>query len=667
MAFDFTCTNCGKSLTQQKILFDLMDIVAGKEYNFRLLKLRLLERELNELFAAGKLFEEDERSNHKRVICTLSFDAWKKIMEGKHNLNLPGFSKITMDQLKKYAEGVESLVKEKSFSKEDYSEDEIRELVKEEKERVAAEKKVLRESDEFKLFFQLVEKSSKATAEVFTEQDVASDFAQLLRFLSEDGSIKMVLRKVTKPVEITREALLVGVDAYKESGSSIPMNNNMRRCPHCGKPLFMWAGTAKQRCIVFIGSQRTGKTSTILAVAHYLLNSGAPTEEGEIWKGVAKKPVSLVSRTDDEGRFEEELNGFTLGYAPRKTVPFEDVKKDETTAGRAYSVTLKLTNREGHVYYLSMMDIPGEVCNDTKDEVDTTAIDDHFNVVYTSEAYVLCLEHPVARYERRMDEATKELKLTGEVAKAYAKDNTPAMRVCGWASQIQALRSDRTGTNGYVPMLLLFTKDPNLENSTAAAADCGDNKNRYIFKDEQAVIQGEDKFNYLLETLGKMPDLTDAFRASLRCSPYGYKASMKGGENNQIPSPKNVHLVAQWLLYVTACIPVPLDAYGLKGKTYYIDPPDRRSMLPDEKAAGKRMTVFQATQYSASCRFKNTWENIAYIAMSRCILFENVREAERLYSLKKHDWVQLFNTVRTAHKDRDRREQVKKGNNSKGG
>ena len=328
----------------------------------------------------------------------------------------------------------------------------------------------------------------------------------------------------------------------------------------------------------FIGYQKAGKTSTILALAHYAENhmifdlSGFGDESTEIWKGGDTiQSVASVEVLDKNERLKTDLELYSQGLAPGKT---EANKRDD-----AYCATLRLKNKAQNRYYLfTLTDLPGELCNEDG-TVKKERIYDHFPVALSCDAFVACFD-------------TSSINPKGTGVSSWV------MNVCRWTDEFQKMRASQNQVTTYVPTMLLFTKcrdleDPNVEPLPSKVLLPIDQT--YFLKDEKRHIAKNGLYSFICDQFNEFGQLHKAYHAMMRCSPYGYKApsldDLKGLHKDEFhqkkPIPKNIDKLMRWLLSVSGCVPTeaefrtsPLspDAYRLNN--YCISRPQLRSQNP---------------------------------------------------------------------------------------
>lgn len=664
MPFDFSCTHCGKHLTQANVLFEMSSLfLRGDRSSFHYLTMRLLPEEIENILARG----EHAYGYQDRYECCLSFSSVMDLMGNQRNLNVPAFQELTLEDVTYFLEN-----RNKSFvipkKNDDISDsvpspdlDYLEEQSPDESQTDSAEEIIARkrEHDEkMKPFHAVLTRQSEEQSAVdLSEREtrLAGDLEQLCAsFRSEDGMFRVVLEPIYDTT-VEQESILTGWKAYRIAGNGnlvpVARQKDSRLCPECLEKIFAAAGTAVHRTVVFIGSHGTGKTSAILAASHLLNYCGEDEEESSIWNGVKLYNFRQRDMCSPSKQMIEEFEGYGHALAPAKTDTIRVGASSEMH--KAYSSTFRLVDRNGTTTLLSLLDAPGEICKETTGSIDEEMIEKHFNIILTSDAYVLCFEHPKGEEERKKREALIE-KLKSESGEAInrASSNgedvaipmTPAKKVCNWADQIQKMRRKKLHNEGKeagnIPMLLLFTKCPKLESDD----ELDESQYRphksdlYLFPKERQAIQEEKSFQKLIKLLSEHSSMKESYCAQLRCSPYGFQSESKDDrrylqdtetihKTELRPAPQNVDKLVEWILYVTGTIPVDLSYISLGSA--YVKPPENRHLLPYDKYLldGGREIVLDWRFWKWAK--ERPYMNVVRVAALRCRLFDNARPMDR--------------------------------------
>lgn len=91
MPYDYYCTNCGRKITQDEVLFDMQYLLTkNKDKKFNILKFRMRLAELEEWFKTGFPTED----GFKKL--KLTFVQFFQIVSNFNNLNDPAIAGITL-------------------------------------------------------------------------------------------------------------------------------------------------------------------------------------------------------------------------------------------------------------------------------------------------------------------------------------------------------------------------------------------------------------------------------------------------------------------------------------------------------------------------------------------------------------------------------------------
>lgn len=683
MAFGFTCTHCGKSLELIDVLFRMDYLLHWKQDNkdtpLTYLNLYVTEEELRTMLANGEPSREPGMT-----LCSVSFQDISTLLGNENNLNIPDFD-LTFQDLCLFLDysamggGMLSAAPEQGLteSDEDFA-------VREEKYRQEQAARVAREEQYQNVLGKVQQITNGAEGVHNTAQEKEDRLEKLkaeLRVIremygtktkadtqaagQEDTEIVWEERSRNLLMSLWEEPAATGDDVLlgyvvkaataegKGYGESIACRLH-RTCPHCKGQVFDGAGTAVHRMAMFVGSTGTGKTSTILAMAHFVKN-----QNKGIWLNKKVEAVKELRLVSVGPQLDTDLDNYGKGFAPAKTnldtgdsnsgTKVSDESKREKSF--AYSATIAIKDNQGRRSFLTFMDAPGEVCNEATGVLEVGIVLDHFNAIITCDAYVLCFEDPLAR-DDRMKAANKYGKTAGE-----HKD-----MVISWARDIQKLRSDIRKhceqPGDYAPMMILFTKGRDIEEKEAqqTAVRKGNNSVHYLFPEEIAAIRKRnDEWMKVMENLNEDDQLRQAYFAQLRCSPYGYTSPrVDAASEAQLPSPKNVDKLLHWLLYATGLAPMDLSENNL-GKVNYMTPPENRRLLPDQKMVrdgGQEVPYNGDLLEILKWRRERPYMPAVSVAMLRAKLFTNIQNADRDYVRFMDDGIQMHKVWRKYHSAR---------------
>lgn len=607
MAYHYYCTYCGRELSQETVYFDMQPVLTGstsQEDQFKILKFLVTKSELEAIVAAGT----QQDMGYAR--CKMTFQTLMNYISNEHNLNNPTIASLKLEEVKDYVTDI-------SLENTNEQEETVDDLFavesdkpKEEKVQTARDDKPV--SDAIRA---LEATDTKNEDRYFTQENLKKDLSVLYSLFSDAGEYTFDILLNTEHDNEGKD-VLIGYKVNAGMPRHITIVNN-RVCCHCEAPVFEHAGTAEHRAIAFIGDQKSGKTSTILALVHYAQNALQGVMEGdEIWKEAGSidsiTNIELLSPSD---RLLKDLSYYGEGIAPAKTKA--DERKD------AYSATLRIKNKyQDKHYLLTFTDLPGELCDPNTGKIDGNNILNNFPVALACDAFVLCFD--------------------SETAKG-GNANKMITNACSWADQFQQHREaynqsvgkdkglqeliprGNAATGFYAPVMLTFTKCRELEHPEEQvqrphAATAFDLIARtYMFDDERLLIDHNRVYNRVGELINEYACLTNAYHARLRCSPYGYAAPrwdevlenpdlLKNKKNH--PVPHHIHWLMRWLLAVSGCIPVEGEF--------------RPSPDPMSKTVYAPHPSFIAhTQYRAISPRGTGKDGDVQEALARCYLFEN--------------------------------------------
>lgn len=680
MAFGFTCTHCGKSLELKDVLFRMDYLLHWKQDNrdnaLTNLNLYVTEEELRILLENGQQSREPGMT-----LCSVSFMDICKLLSNENNLNIPEFD-LSFQDLCMFLDHSstaedQQLAAPKQGVKEDDEAFALREIayqkaMEERKARHERYQRILamiqrmahgsdganlnaKQKDERE---EVLKTQLRSLRDIYgTKKKVdAKDGAQENTELTWEERPRYFLMSLWEEPSAQHDDVLLGyvVKAASEDGRGYGDSIDCRAhrvCPRCKELAFEGAGTAIHRMAMFVGSTGTGKTSTILAMAHFVRN-----QNKGIWLNKKLDVVKDIRLISAGAQLEADLENYGKGFAPAKTQRDKGESNGDSKAADenkkemnfAYSATFEVKKNRTERSFLTFMDAPGEVCSEKTGKLEVGIVRDHFNAIITCDAYVLCFEDPVARDER---------------SKTADKKDKPADEhknmVIQWARDIQKLRSDMRRhyeqPGDYAPMMILFTKGRDIEEKDAQemTARKGNNAVYYIYPEEVAAIRKKnDEWQEIMENLGADEQLRQAYFAQLRCSPFGYTSpKVNTADKVQLPSPKNVDKLLTWLLYATGLAPMDLSKEQL-GTDNYMTPPENRRLLPDQKMVrdgGHEVPYTGAfLEKYRWCKEKPYMKAVS-VAMLRGKLFTNIQSADRDYIRFKDDGIQMHKTWRKYH------------------
>lgn len=620
MSYNYYCTYCGRELDQDKVFFDLAPVLTGSDQKvFQILKLLVTKKELEELVNSG------ERRDMGYVCCSLTLAELMKYISNENNLNDPQIMSLTKEDIQQYTTEISLDV----HAEEDEEEDDIfssagkKENEKEQDEHQEDTKKKVSDA-----ILALEKKDQKNEDIYYTKENLKKDLSILRTVFAQTDKCCFEILLDTEP-DNEGNPVLIG---YKVN-AGVPKHITIvdeRICPYCGRPLFTHAGTAEHRSVAFIGDQKAGKTSTILALAHYAQNAvqGVMLDD-EIWHASQSiESVAMIELLSPSERLLADLRRYKEGIAPGKT---HANQRDD-----AYSATFRIRNKYTPKHYLlTLTDLPGELCDPNTGKIRGNDILNHFPVALACDAFVLCFDTETAVGGN----ANKMISNACSWANAFEELRESYNRASGKDKGLHSLiPRGNTATGLYAPVILCFTKSPDLEETQNHSEKPGVKgkfdliARTYVFDDERSILNRNQVYSRIGELMSQYVFLKNAYSARLRCSPYGFaapsevavkeNASLQLDENGNIrrPKPKHIDLLMQWLLKTSGCIPVDAmyhPSLDSNSKTVFHPHPNLithtqyRSLPP--RGTGKNADVNEA--------------------LARCYLFENPGYFDKQYLL----------------------------------
>ena len=612
MPFEYYCTNCGRKLSQDTVLFDMQYILTKQESNkFSILKFRLTLPALTALYNAGTPQEDNFRA------CQLTLSELMAFISDRNNLNDSAVAGLTMADIDAY-------LKEDSLSSAmgrmenqapggndpfaaktaqsafppifDTAEPApapepapTEQLTTAEPEKSAAiialEQKDTANKDKVRTKTVLQE-DLKILKSMFGGANEVCRFQIRLQTERDNNNAEVVTSYVVYPALFIREA---------------------RVCGKCGYPVFDHAGTAKHKCVAFFGTQRSGKTSLLIALTHYAQNGMLANFSSDIWKNARQissvRTIDLLNRKPSEKEIGSDavrkyrntmlyrdLEKYMNGIAPPKT--------DPNQGKSAYSATFRIQDTKGRFHLLTLTDLPGELIDETNGEVNKQNLIGEFPTALACEAYVICFDTCPDGNEQSRINATLRA-----------------------ADTIQEMHATKWNRKSHIPVIIVYTKNSELEQQKLPPEPHEGNprgeaiKKAHTFYGECARISSNRAYDFVAQQFNNYLNLKDAYKTRLRCSAFGYTAPSQEDLDKdptiptQEPTPKYVDYLMRWILGVCGCIPVEGGYQALFGGP-----------------------VWQVEEnYLARPQYRKDKPSSMEESLARCILFENPGELDTAY------------------------------------
>lgn len=533
--YEYYCTNCGQKLTQSVVLFDMMSLLVGEEAEKKItqFKFYLTQEELCGLYDSGT------PANGSYHNCSLTFGQFVKYLANERNMNRKEILKWTPEKIQSWlsqGDGPE-FGDEMDLDLGDEADGEDGEQAQED------------------------------YTELFVDQGKLDNVAD--RQLVE-GAIKEDLGKIQQAFW-GKKAIEFGISLLYEqddmdnrilTGYYLKTNQVLsiqaRVCPYCNARVFDYAGTAEHQSVAFIGYQSSSKTSTVLALTDYAQSAIKGALGNQIWahsepiEGV--RDITLVEKNE---RLQNDLKLYREGIAPRKT--------EANARIAAYSATFRVkSNNKYHLF--TLFDLPGELClgcdpnrPEVPVEIDKGKVLNTFQIAMSVDAYIVCFDTSA---------------LSDEGGAKGVEPTRMVNAVCTWADEFQKLRMNEQHTESCAPMMVLFTKCKELESGENRAVEAkrfvDPIQQVYMFHSEKQEIDQHEIYRFAMRNFNDVGELSKAYHAVLRTSPYGYAAPSEmqaadGTKEAHLPKPINIDRLMRWILSVTGCIPTQATYRAFEG------------------------------------------------------------------------------------------------------
>lgn len=528
MSHDYYCTHCGAKINSGTVLFDMQALLTGApDKRLEILRFRLTEEDLRQLLANG---------SH----CSLTLGQVMGFIgnpnNNRNNLGDPAIAGLTMEEIDAFLD-----YEAKWHFVDDDADDDL-----------------------FSIFSDFSEPEPKPSLPEGIRRLLPKDhialpayeLARELEMLKEifDGgkALEFDLQLTTEPDD-QGGSVVTGM-CLELNGQKLVLEN--RLCPECGEAVLPHAGTARHHCVTFLGEMASGKTSVQLALTHYALNRLLTDVGSPIWENTPGiSGVKRIELLNPSEYLREDLQRYSKGVALDKTYPHSD---------SIHNPTFLIEAADGHRSILTLTEIPGELCR-TNGSLDQEKIFNELPLALACDAVVLCVDpNRTASQEEQ-------------------KNSVLLLR--NLAEDFQRVRAIFSGSRiaDWVPTMVLFTKypEPELWPSVWAKAPRTPAEAAYLQWQEQAELEQSPLFvplhyEFIQQNMG--------YYAMLGCTAYGYTpVPFLHPENigSGVPlQPKNIHTLMHWLLCVTGCIPVELNAPESKAERHTISRPQLRAENP---------------------------------------------------------------------------------------
>lgn len=604
MEHKYFCTYCGRELNQGIVLFDLQHVLTGDaKERFDILSFRLTKEELDKLLNAGT------RGDQSYVHYDLTLEEFLKHVSNAHNLNDPVIRGLTMEQITSFLEAMTKKEYGDAFEPSTGGGDEFDDLfggTADTDSRAAPVQEDTPDDHDWPEPIKALrskDTTNKSLAE--TQKMIQHDLKILKKLFGESGSFHMELLPLEEDDDF-RQKVLYGYRSFAGTARRNITVDAARMCCYCGRPVFNHAGTAEHRSVAFIGDQKSGKTSTILALAHYVQNAitGAMSQD-PIWGG--SKGIDTILDAEllsNDERLKADLSKYEDGRPPDKT------EKDK----EAYSATFRIKNKaqKDKYYILTLTDLPGELCDPNSGKIDVDNIMNRFPVALACEMFILCFDSTTARGPKANRMVENACKWGNEFQK---------IRQEYWQNSVSNDKKNATGDDCFAPVMILYTKCEELEqvkeDEEPKKVSRGVDRiaESYIFQKERREIEKNEIYSRAGSRFKDYDNLQNVYMARLRCSPFGFAPEVRTDGTTSTPRPIHVDDLMRWILSVACCIDTEATFY-----------PDLSDHQMKKKIPGN---FLERPQYRAQKPAGNGKDGDLKEALARCYLFENPGEVDK--------------------------------------
>lgn len=562
MAYDYSCTYCGKRLNQSSVNIQLLPILGETaEKELRQFSFLVTEGEFR------KILSQSSPVDGGYVRCKISFNEYMGYLANERNRNDPRIRDLTYEQFELFAEeeydykpqvdnDIDEAYEEDDIDSADLFEDDGNMATKQESsDEVDAKKSALQKAEQSKalekLFLSIFRSAESAeTADKKSSTRFLSTLKTEIRFIKnafDESTIEFDITLRDDLEDDKNNRIFYGYKLRNPRTKKVRIYDQARTCsnPLCRNPVFEYAGTAEHKSIAFIGDQKAGKTSTLIALASYAEKAcrGGGKKGDPIWENVKGIPGVVDCRVIGKNeRYNIDMERYNHGLGPKKT---------EFAKGIAYSITLRVRPAEpGKVKLLTLTDLPGELSGLRTGKKTQEDIYNDFPQALSCDAYILCYDASVT------ESFNSEQNLT-DLVLMFQREHL---------ANRQHLPGVVAGSKQYIPLIIIFNKCVELEDPEYDPGEVEHSSNvdriaaTYIFDDERREIFHTPKYRELCIGMRDGNETRYAYQAAIRIAPFGFPAEDKdykpdNNEDDKYPRPRNIKELLQWLMAVTGCIP----------------------------------------------------------------------------------------------------------------
>lgn len=545
MAHIYHCTLCGKTLHPGDALIDMQRLLTQDLGELKLLKFRMRTNDLTELAEQG--------------VWRPSFGELMTIIAENYNLDCPMARALTPEDIDLFLESLRQ-----DDESKDWDDDESDDWGGFGRPGLFLPTQPMTVSDDVISAISLPLEAiyDKICPFHSSEYQTIHELAEDLEFLKKlfaEGDPEFILRTRTMADDADGE-IVTGV-TVEYRGRTWLLCDCI--CPRCGEPLPEEAFSIRQHVVTFFGLPATGKTSTILALAHYAKNRMCCAMDDPIWRDTPTIPhIRYASVRNLSSEMNLALHNYALGLAPCQTDAFRR---------SVPALTLCIVGKDDRKSLLTLTELPGALCG-WNGKLDAEKIINDFPIALQSDVLVHCCAPGRLPQKSILGELTNDFSTAQEL--------------------VRLIPSCSPGTR---PMLTLFTDLPVDEPFTIPPAVRSPQPMLHI---EAAACAVHELPREILR-MHRSFDIP-GYHAAMWCHPFGFQVpsryDVEGLEIQPVlPQPRNIHRLMQWLLCVTGSIPAEsVDPITAETYTGHIPRPQDRSQNPiDREEAIARCILFE--------------------------------------------------------------------------
>lgn len=289
VAYPFYCTHCGGELTTDRVLFDLRELLSYGGDAPEILKLRLTEEEIRDLYDRGG---ETEKNGRK---CVLPFGELMGYVANSNNLNQPEAAELTWEDVSDFMEILES--RPPAEVPEEDDDDDLFFLMPEEE---ADTDEAMPDDEPPHEWSPAIRALLRADAHwecgAFSEERLYYDLRQIREEADSRGNIPFELYLKVFPTDEGDEVLGCGEVIAGDRSRGRSCGGVSRVCPICGGRLNSRAGSVEHRVVTFLFDREMAEENLITVLTHYAINYLDGIFFNQIWEEAKTIPCVTECR-----------------------------------------------------------------------------------------------------------------------------------------------------------------------------------------------------------------------------------------------------------------------------------------------------------------------------------------------------------------------------------